>query len=425
MFVSSSQIDADVMFCQIASASDGLWGEIIIDPIQSFPKSHHAMPEQLDNPQNVKSRENKTWISNRIAHPALGRLHGRLMCHRLRSLMLIIIIIKDLLLGRDHVRELTLLPPEAAFLPSGLHASVPPLFLTAAAPSPCCCCRRRTELLGTAASGVVARLVAMIRDPEPAIDADDDIGQHDDDLDAEIEDVEARLALIRGRVRARSRPARVVDARAEGGAEAEQRGRDEQDADLVPPPAGAEFFRPLADAGQEEDADEDDGDGEEGDDGVEGLAVQGDGAIDVFGVGVEGVEGLHDGGDEHDERQHDEDVGGDEGPVGEFVPAQVRVGGAEDALGEDEVDDEDEDDAGGDEDLRRDGDGYVGRVAGPDDAHDLGDDAGHAEAEEHAGHDEFVAAPPVRLEDEHVRDGAAEEEDEEDGADGDVDALGG
>lgn len=109
----------------------------------------------------------------------------------------------------------------------------------------------------------------------------------------------------------------------------------------------------------------------------------------------------------------------------EGVPAAVRVGGSDDALGEDEVDDEEEDDACGYEDGGGDGDGHVGRITAPDDTHDAGDDTGHAEAEHHGGHDEFVTATAVDLEDGHVGNGAAEEEEKEDGGDGDIDSHGG
>lgn len=267
--------------------------------------------------------------------------------------------------------------------------------------------------------------MAMIRDPEPLIHPHDHISQHDHNLDPEIEDIEACLALIPGRILARSRPTRIVDAHAKGGAQAEQPRRDEENADLMPPPARPEFLRPFLGAGQDEDGDQHDGDGEERDDRVEGLPVQRDGAIDVFGVRVQGIKRLDDGDDEHDQRHHYEHIDPDEGVMRDAMPPQVRMTRAEYALREDDVDDEDQHHPRGDEDLRGDGHGDVGRVARPGDAHDLRDDAGHAEAEEHAGHDEFVAATPVRLEDEHVRDGAAEEEEEEDGADGDVDGFGG
>ena len=187
----------------------------------------------------------------------------------------------------------------------------------------------------------------------------------------------------------------VVGAGAEGGAEAKDSGRGEEDGDLGSEAAGAEFF----DAGgaRDDEAEDDEGEGEEGDDGEEGLAVEEDVAVDAVGVGVEGVEGLDDGGDDHDERDDDQDVESFEEGREERVPAGVGVRGANDALGEDEVDDEEEDDAGGDEDLRGDGEADVGLVGCPCHAQDAAHDTGHAEAEEHAAHEEFVAALLVDL----------------------------
>ena len=214
----------------------------------------------------------------------------------------------------------------------------------------------------------------------------------------------------------------VVRASAESGAEAEDRARGEENGDFGSEAAGAEFLE--AGGARDDEADEDEGDGEEGDDGEEGLAVEEDVAVDAVGVGVEGVEGLDDGGDDHGQGDDDEDVDGFEEGGEERVPAGVGVGGADDALGEDEVDDEEEDDAGGDQDLRGDGEADVGLVGGPGDAQDAAQDAGHAEAEEHAAHEEFVVALLVDLQDCHVGDCTEDEEDEEDGADGDIDADG-
>ena len=77
------------------------------------------------------------------------------------------------------------------------------------------------------------------------------------------------------------------------------------------------------------------------------------------------------------------------------------------------------------EDIRSNGHLDIRRIIGPDDAHDLGDYSGHAETEQHAGHDEFVAPSQVELEDCHVGDCADEEEDEEDATYGHVDAYSG
>ena len=205
--------------------------------------------------------------------------------------------------------------------------------------------------------------------------------------------------MVPGRVCRRAR-GEVVGAGTEGGTEAEDRGRCDKDGDLGPESAGAEFLD-AGGAGDDE-ADDDERDGEEGDDGEESLAVEEDIAVDAAGVGVEGVEGLHDGSDDHDQGDDDEDIDGFEGGGEERVPARVGVGGADDALGEDDVDDEEEDHPGGDKDLGGDGETDVGLVGGPSDAQDAAHDAGHAEAEEHAAHEEFVAALLVDLQDGHV-----------------------
>ena len=367
-------------------------------PIRFVFPNHYAMYAKRSSSQNVipkKEKKNKKrLVSYRITHASLRRLHRRLMCHRL-SFRLLMIIVKDLLLGPDHIRQLALLPPEATFLPPGL---VMP-FLAAAAPFSYSFCNP-SKLLSI--PRVIPSLVAIIGNPEPLIHPHHHITQHHNDLDPEIEDVEARLALIPRRIRARPRASRIVDPHAEGRAQAEQCRGDEEDADLMPPPARSEFLWPLRQAGEDEDGDQHDGDGEEGDDGVHSLAVQGDGAIDVFGVRVEGIEGLDDGDDEHDQRHHNEDVYPDERPMRDFMPPQVRMARAEDSLCEDDVDDEHQHHPRSHKDLRGDGHAHVERVAGPHDAHDLCDDPRHAEAEEHAGHDEFVAPAPVGLEDEHV-----------------------
>lgn len=92
----------------------------------------------------------------------------------------------------------------------------------------------------------------------------------------------------------------------------------------------------------------------------------------------------------------------------------------EQSRGEDQVDEERHDDARGDEDLGGEREPDVGRGGGPCDAQDAGDDARDGEAEEHAGHDELLAAPAVGAEDGEVGWGGEEEEDEEDAGDGDV-----
>ena len=107
------------------------------------------------------------------------------------------------------------------------------------------------------------------------------------------------------------------------------------------------------------------------------------------------------------------------------MPADGRVRGSQQPLGEKDVDKVQDQDAGRGEDGRGDGDAHVVWIAGPNDSHDHGHDAGHAKAEHGARHDELVATAIVELEDGHVEGGGAYEDDEEDGGDGDVDRLGG
>lgn len=228
---------------------------------------------------------------------------------------------------------------------------------------------------------VIARRVTAVRNMEPPIDPQRRVHDDNNQLKREIEDVEARLAMVPSRTLPGTERL-DIRARAERGAETEQHGCEQEDGDFGAEAAGAE----LVEAGpsRDDEAAQDEENGEEGDEGVEDLAVELHVAVDAAGVGVEGEEGLHGAGDEHDQGDDDDGVdgleGGGEGPV----PADVRVGGAHDALGEDQVDDEEEDGAGGDEDLGGDGDADVGRPRRPDDAEDAGRYARHAEAEHEA-----------------------------------------
>lgn len=136
---------------------------------------------------------------------------------------------------------------------------------------------------------------------------------------------------------------------------------------------------------------------------------------------IQRVEHVHGGDDDHDQVGPDAQVEGAEGQAEAPGPAEVGVVGADEALRKDEVDDEEEDDAGLDEDAGGDGEADVARARGPGEAQGEGGVARHAEAEEERREEEPVVAPPVDLEDDHVDDGAGEEEGHEHGADGPVD----
>ena len=147
----------------------------------------------------------------------------------------------------------------------------------------------------------------------------------------------------------------------------------------MPEPTRSELLE--ARLARHEEAEDDKEDGEDGDSGEQRTAVKGD----IVRLGaphrVERVEGVDGEADEHEERADDDEIQDLERQRNQRVPAAVGVCGAQDALGEDQVDDEEDDDACGDEDLGRDGHGNVGRMRGPGEAHRAGGDARHAEAE--------------------------------------------
>ena len=106
----------------------------------------------------------------------------------------------------------------------------------------------------------------------------------------------------------------------------------------MPEPSAAEFL----DAGlarYDETAD-DEHDWEEGYDGIKSRAVELDITVDAFCVEVQCIEALDDGGDEGKQTENNDDVYGYEGVVEQGMPAGIGVSGPDDALGKEEVDDE-------------------------------------------------------------------------------------
>ncbi|KAL9098520.1 MAG: hypothetical protein Q9163_005837 [Psora crenata] len=246
----------------------------------------------------------------------------------------------------------------------------------------------------------VSRPMAAVRYVESLVYPQHDIPCDDEDFDGKVEDVEARLGLIAGRVADGAGSPSVISSHAEGCTQAEQGRGDEENGHLVPPRTAPKLLEPGGP--RDNEAHDDENNGEESDNGVKGLAVELDVSIDVPGVVIEGEEGLNDDGDEHGQGGNDQDVDGDEGPITGGMPSDPGMGGPKDPLGENEIDDKEQHHAGGHEYLGGNSDADVGGMNGPDDPQDLGDDAGHAEAEQHARHNELVAVPPVDLENGHV-----------------------
>jgi hypothetical protein len=145
-----------------------------------------------------------------------------------------------------------------------------------------------------------------------------------------------------------------------------------------------------------------------------------------FGCWVEGV-GCQDArGNNHCQHAAYQHIHNFESVREDFVPANLRLHPPQDPLGEDEVHDVDYENPGVVEDLGREGDADVVGVGGPDDSHDAGCGAGHAEAEDGALEGEVVVVESlVALEEGHVGGGEGEVEGEEGFCDGDVEGLGG
>jgi len=124
--------------------------------------------------------------------------------------------------------------------------------------------------------------------------------------------------------------------------------------------------------------------------------------VDAFCVFGEYVETLNGTGNQCHQHYDYRDIQKLKRPRKSFCPSEDRERGSDNALREYEVDDEEEDDASSDEDLCRNGDGDASYASRPDETHGAGYYSGHAETEEEARHNEFVAAVEVDLEDYHM-----------------------
>ena len=98
--------------------------------------------------------------------------------------------------------------------------------------------------------------------------------------------------------------------------------------------------------------------------------------------------------------------------------------GSKDPLRVDEVDDEEYEDTSTDENLGGDGDLYIVWKASPDNPQDHGHDSSHTKSEGERRHEELVTPSSVDLEYDHVADGSADEQEEEDSADRNIDTNG-
>lgn len=101
--------------------------------------------------------------------------------------------------------------------------------------------------------------------------------------------------------------------------------------------------------------------------------------VDPKDVRVTGIECLYHDGDDHDDGNDNKGVEEREEEAEDAVPAYAGVRAPDHALREEEVDDEQNHDTGGREDLGGDSEGDVGWYGGGRDSHDAGHDSCHAE----------------------------------------------
>lgn len=236
-------------------------------------------------------------------------------------------------------------------------------------------------MFGLGRSSVIAGARGAVGNVKAAIDAHDGVQIDDDGFDEKVENVEARSRMIPcglGPGTGRS----VIDRDAERGAESQQRGGKEKDLDLGAETTRAELLE--GSAAWNEPRDHGDHKRQKGDQGKVRPAVELDAAVDGFRPWPQGVEGLNRHHDHHDEGDDDEREDGDEDRLEGPMPSDVRMHGPQNALSEDDVDDEEENDAGGHKDPRGNGERDMRGMGGPGDAHSTGHYPGHTESEQEA-----------------------------------------
>ena len=228
-----------------------------------------------------------------------------------------------------------------------------------------------------------------------------------DNLHGKVEEIEAPLVVV---------PSRVVDwsrglercAATECCPEAQEGCSSEQNDDLRPPSTRPEFLNTRFPG--HDQANDHHRQRQECDEHEVGSCGALDVGVDSFGVEIKGVERLDGCGNDDGKHQKNKSIEDEECPMECPVPAKVRMCSSDYPLRKDDVDEQQNQNAGADEDHCCNSDRDVVWVASPNDPHDAGHSPGHAETEQEARHEEFVAFASVRLEDVHVADCSEDEE---------------
>lgn len=252
---------------------------------------------------------------------------------------------------------------------------------------------------------------------EALIEAGQGVRVEHDDFDGKVEAVESCLVVEPARVRKWS--AVVADDCSVGCTETEEAGGEEDENYTT---AHGSLFAKVIDGlrVRNENGQKDDWDWDEGQDGEVGACEEADLSQLCKQTLVESEVAVYNAGDEQDETGEEAEVDEDEWHLQLLTPAELGVVSPQNPLGEDDIDDKENNDASVGEDVGSDCDlDIVGKVA-PYYPHDKGCDSCHAEAEGGTRDDEFVATLQVCLEKVHVENGACDIERQENCGDWDI-----
>lgn len=224
--------------------------------------------------------------------------------------------------------------------------------------------------------------VCAVWDDELSVDARDEPEGHEEEVEGEVEDVESRAGEVPGNWCIQGSGRDESDARTVDGSHGEDGGGGEDDEHLSMQGALAEVvdglwlegWVRLRDAG-----DSHDGDRQQGCDGEDDVAEELDPLRGGLGESV-GEVGLDDDTDDEEEDGDAADQSPDsDGQGNGLPPPEMWVLAADESLGEEEVGEDEDDDAGVDENLGGRGETGVGRADSPGHSERCGYDSSTAE----------------------------------------------
>jgi len=261
--------------------------------------------------------------------------------------------------------------------------------------------------------------MTSIWDVKSLIHSNDGVQCNDNNLDGEVENVEACLGSVPSWVRIWSRD--IIDARSKCGAKGEQHGREKENEDLASKPSVSELLnrRSIGD---------DDPEGQQGNwkkscyckiSSSNQLNV----VIDPPGIWVERIEALDRAGNQCYQHENDGDVVELECKGEPLRPSPMGMRCSDNSLSKDEIDDEENEYSSRYKDLGSYRDRDIVGVGRPDKAHGHGRNSGHTEAENQTTHDKLLLPSEVDLENSHVSCSSNDEQSKKHRTDGVIERL--